>query len=167
MARKQKQADVGINMTPMIDVCFQLITFFMLASSYASAEIDKLVKVPTFDNRESQAQIEQPRYPFRVVINLAATAENSKELQYIKVGPIGIGTDLNKLKNMLQALKDKAREQDKDAKLVVIVRAHRTLATQHVAAVMHTAGSIGIPDVQFASPVGEAGVELLRKKGGN
>lgn len=166
MARRKKQADVGVNMTPMIDIVFQLILFFMLASSYASAEIDKLVKVPVFDDKESQAKMEVPKWPHRVVLNLAAAHETSQDLGYIKVGAHSIGTDMEKLRNMLEMLRDRAREKEDDAKLVVIIRAHRTLRFAEVARVKMIAGSLGITDMQFATPVGEAGARLLMQQQG-
>lgn len=40
--RKGQAGEVSVNMTPMIDIVFQLIIFFILASQFASAEIAPL-----------------------------------------------------------------------------------------------------------------------------
>jgi biopolymer transport protein ExbD len=45
--QKAKNDEIlGINMTPMIDVCFQLIIFFMLSLRLYSAEGDFSIKMP-------------------------------------------------------------------------------------------------------------------------
>ncbi len=161
MARKQdKQADVGINMTPMIDVVFQLITFFMLASQFASAEVDKSITVP--DLMESRALVNDPKPPIRLIINIAAdiadddpTGVRSKGLAYIKVGPIDVGDDTVRLREQLDL--GKARADALKGNLILILRAHRTLAWQHVQQVMGEAAKAGIKDVQLAAPIGDYG----------
>jgi len=48
MARKRKNAAAtDIDMTPMIDVTFQLITFFMFTLNFTEAEQDQRVQLPT------------------------------------------------------------------------------------------------------------------------
>ena len=48
MARKRKTASgTDIDMTPMIDVTFQLITFFMFTLNFTEAEQDQRIQLPT------------------------------------------------------------------------------------------------------------------------
>jgi len=48
MARKRKSAAAtDIDMTPMIDVTFQLITFFMFTLNFTEAEQDQRIQLPT------------------------------------------------------------------------------------------------------------------------
>ncbi|MFM8414794.1 MAG: ExbD/TolR family protein [Planctomycetota bacterium] len=48
MARKRKGAgSVDIDMTPMIDVTFQLITFFMFTLNFSEAVQDQRIQLPT------------------------------------------------------------------------------------------------------------------------
>jgi biopolymer transport protein ExbD len=48
MARKRKTAGgTDIDMTPMIDVTFQLITFFMFTLNFTEAEQDQRIQLPT------------------------------------------------------------------------------------------------------------------------
>jgi len=48
MAKKRKQAGgTDIDMTPMIDVTFQLITFFMFTLNFTEAEQDQRIQLPT------------------------------------------------------------------------------------------------------------------------
>jgi len=161
MAKKrEKQADVGINMTPMIDIVFQLIIFFMLASQFASAEVDMSIQVP--DVEDSRALINDPKPPIRLIINMAADlAEDdpkdlrSKGLAYIKVGPINIEDDMVRLRELLEA--GKAKADAENGNLILIIRAHRTLAWTHVQQVMTEAAKAHVKDVQLAAPVGEYG----------
>ncbi len=48
MAKKRKSAAAtDIDMTPMIDVTFQLITFFMFTLNFTEAEQDQRIQLPT------------------------------------------------------------------------------------------------------------------------
>jgi len=48
MGRKRKGASTtDIDMTPMIDVSFQLITFFMFTINFSEAEQDQRIQLPT------------------------------------------------------------------------------------------------------------------------
>ena len=48
MGRKRKSVGgVDIDMTPMIDVTFQLITFFMFTLNFTEAEQDQRIQLPT------------------------------------------------------------------------------------------------------------------------
>jgi biopolymer transport protein ExbD len=48
MSRKRKNiGGVDIDMTPMIDVTFQLITFFMFTLNFTEAEQDQRIQLPT------------------------------------------------------------------------------------------------------------------------
>lgn len=48
MAKKRKSAaGTDIDMTPMIDVTFQLITFFMFTLNFTEAEQDQRIQLPT------------------------------------------------------------------------------------------------------------------------
>jgi len=55
----------GINMTPMIDVVFQLLIFFMLATTYIDPEKELEVKLP-----EAESGTETRDEPDEIVINV-------------------------------------------------------------------------------------------------
>ena len=46
MTRKSNLPDPSIDMTPMIDIVFQLISFFMLVTNFDQMEADERVKLP-------------------------------------------------------------------------------------------------------------------------
>ena len=42
LTKKQEDLDLGLNMTPMIDIVFQLIIFFMVVSELATLDLERL-----------------------------------------------------------------------------------------------------------------------------
>jgi biopolymer transport protein ExbD len=50
---RKREADEGIDMTPMVDVTFLLLIFFMVTAAYA---LQKSIEVPPPDREESAAQ---------------------------------------------------------------------------------------------------------------
>jgi biopolymer transport protein ExbD len=71
MAKKKppSSADVGFNMTPMIDCTFQLIIFFILASQVANESYAKNVKVHRPDESQSiPASVAE--FPNKVTVNV-------------------------------------------------------------------------------------------------
>ncbi len=169
MARKKQSQEVGINMTPMIDIVFQLITFFLLVSQFASAEIDPRVVLP--DLQDSAAIPRQPQVR-KLVINLMAYQGSTddkpgKELDYIKLGSLNItreardtGRDEHEvLREQLEVQRDLMEAED--ARLIIVLRAHKSLAWEHVQSVMLTAARLQIQDVRLAAPLGEMGAAML------
>ncbi len=63
--RRPVTENVGFNMTPMIDIVFQLITFFMLATDMSQRELEQVV-LPI----ARQAEIEAGGQPDRIFINI-------------------------------------------------------------------------------------------------
>ncbi len=61
-------SDVGFNMTPMIDVVFQLIIFFLLSSHLARQETHLALPLPVAESGQPTPTDERPR----VVVNVLA-----------------------------------------------------------------------------------------------
>ncbi|MEX2176426.1 MAG: biopolymer transporter ExbD [Pirellulaceae bacterium] len=59
--------DVGFNMTPMIDVVFQLIIFFLLSSHLAKQETQLALPLPRADSGQASADNDQPRVTVNVL----------------------------------------------------------------------------------------------------
>jgi len=64
--RSHARGDVGINMTPMIDVVFQLIIFFLLASHLGQQESQTAVTLPAAESGH-RADLDDVR---RVTVNV-------------------------------------------------------------------------------------------------
>src|SRR6478752_6072547 len=59
--------DVGFNMTPMIDVVFQLIIFFLLSSHLAKQETQLPLPLPTADSGQPSPSDDRPRLTVNVL----------------------------------------------------------------------------------------------------
>ncbi|TAH39546.1 MAG: biopolymer transporter ExbD [Planctomycetota bacterium] len=57
--------DPGFNLTPMIDVVFQLLIFFMLATTYQDPEKEMEIELPV-----AQSGNEQKKEPEELIINV-------------------------------------------------------------------------------------------------
>ena len=61
MVKHQKSEDVTINLTPMIDVVFLLVIFFMVGSKFSEAESRIKVNVPSVGQMQSIARVPDER----------------------------------------------------------------------------------------------------------
>jgi biopolymer transport protein ExbD len=62
-----QSGEVGINMTPMIDVVFQLIIFFLLAGHLSKQEVHLELPLPTADSGEAPAEEDTTRVTINVL----------------------------------------------------------------------------------------------------
>ena len=138
--RKRRAADVGFNMTPMIDVVFLLIIFFMLVGTFISAE-NLTVELPAPD-RSLAAQIELPD---RVVLNCQYVAAAPGGVQY-RLGPIVLA-DMTELQARLTAL-----AQDRPD-IQVILRADRRIKYEMIRGCMQAIAEAGIQNMNIAAEV--------------
>ena len=70
---RSRREDVGMNMTPMIDVVFLLIIFFLVSSHLARQEAQLQLDLPAAESGESNTESTRPR----VVVNIRPTGEIS------------------------------------------------------------------------------------------
>ena len=61
MTKHQRAEDVTINLTPMIDVVFLLVIFFMVGSKFSEAESRIKVNVPSVGEMKSLARVPDER----------------------------------------------------------------------------------------------------------
>ncbi|MDA8743263.1 biopolymer transporter ExbD [Rubripirellula amarantea] len=61
MSKRQNSEDVTINLTPMIDVVFLLVIFFMVGSKFSEAESRIKVNVPSVGEMKSLARVPDER----------------------------------------------------------------------------------------------------------
>jgi biopolymer transport protein ExbD len=114
MARRQSKlaSKIDINMTPMIDVVFQLLTFFMLTLKTVIVEGDFNIRMPL--GASAGAAEDNPIPP--IIVKMAATPEG--RLADVKLGGKGVaGQDLlNELASadaMVDAAMEAARQGNK------------------------------------------------------
>lgn len=124
------------NMTPMIDVVFLLIIFFMLASRFVSAEHAE-IQLP--DPQRSQAA--EMKLPEKVVINVQLGPDDRPQ---ILVGPIRCA-DLAELSTRLQIQKSQSPE------LQVVLRADKRVKYSFVRDVLKTVADNQIELINIAA----------------
>lgn len=135
---------VRFNATPMVDVIFMLTIFFMLVSTFSSAEnIPMDLPKPI----ASQARATQP--PERVVLNcrLENTLDPTNSLPLYSIGP-NRPESLAVISDRLAAMKEQTPN------LKVIVRADRRLRYADVRAVMQIIADNNIDMLNVAAHVG-------------
>jgi biopolymer transport protein ExbD len=100
LQKEEFEHETELNMTPMIDIVFLLIIFFMVVSEMASSQLEK-VKLPRADMAEQKEPVE----PFRkIVVNvlrngtvkIAGMAFKKPELEKrIRIEALAAGTEPN------------------------------------------------------------------------
>ena len=129
-ARGAEQVD--IDYTPMIDMTFQLIAFFMILINFADAEQDQRVQLP------SSVLAKPPQAPLETPITI----------QMVRSGDIVMGGQLypeaSSIKPLLQNEKYVLESQDRSvADATIIIRAHYAAKTGLVQNVVKVCQEVG------------------------
>ena len=164
MARKKKRFadpdDVKMNLTPMIDMTFLLVVFFMLSIDLTQKEFANLDLPAARLGIEDKDDEEIPR----LVINLLSSGDIQLKDQVYK---LATGSQAEQ-KNALEALKGQLqqitappelREPDRSSKVPVMIHGDRSARWQYVQWIMMVCADprVGIYKIQFAvsKPPGE------------
>lgn len=142
---KQSRDPVSFNMTPMIDVVFLLIIFFMLVSTFASAE-----NIPLDLPKPENSQAKNVKLPDRVVINCkpANPADPRSGVVY-SVGP-------NRAENLAVIAERLAAAKAAYPNTRAVIRADKRLPYAAVREVMRTVADAGIEAMNLVAHVGTA-----------
>ncbi len=127
----------GINMTPMIDITFLLLTFFMLASHLASAE-----RLPMEVPRPDDSKAVDPRLRERLLVTARFDGQGQPPL--LMLGPSAVAS-LDELGGQLAEI---AADRPQ---IPVILRADRRLPFGEVRKVMEALAAGGFTDVKFVA----------------
>lgn len=128
---------VGINMTPMIDVAFLLLTFFMLASHFASAEKVEM-KLP----RPDHSQAVDHKFKDRIVINVTYQGPDQ---------PPGLTFGSRPVASMAELADRLAEAAEALPRVPVILRADRRLAYGEVRQVMELIAARNLARLQVVT----------------
>ncbi len=137
MKRKRRPTLWTFNMTPLIDVTFLLLTYFMLASHYASAERPDAVEIP----KPHQSQAEDRFLEEKVYVNMLYEAGGEPVLMF---GPLQMGS-FNELKERLNAIGQAAPQTQ------VVLRADRRIPYGEVRQVMEAIAAAHLPNVEVVA----------------
>jgi biopolymer transport protein ExbD len=127
------RADVGINLTPMIDVVFQLIIFFLVSSHLAKQEAQMVLPLPVAETGEKPIDSTVKRLTLNVL------ADGSLVLA-------GRHVPGDELASRLAAA---LREQN-EAGLEIRIRGDRDVEYRFVEPVLIACAKAGVWDVKFS-----------------
>ena len=161
MPLKMPTTDEGkLNMTPMIDIVFNLVTFFMLTLDMSKKELAALDlpransgiedKPDVIDSRDPKAKAENTRF----VINLLGKGEimmKGETYPLSGASPEEQKKSLDKLREKLRTLTrdPMLRNPDGSSKVIVLVRGDRTTKWQYVQWVMQVCAENKIYKINF------------------
>ena len=138
MARKRPESEgVQGDMTPMIDMVFQLLIFFMILINFADADQNVRVKLPENDI------VKPPEQPIPNAVTLQIARQEKKKNEYsVLIGAEEFfgDKDLKRLKLALdKEVKFVKTEKKKSASdMTVILRADRDAPIGFINRVIHT-----------------------------
>ena len=128
MPLKTHQDDLpSLNLTPMIDVVFNLIIFFMVSTTFAEWESNLALKVP---------QVKQT--------GALAPGPEKRVINVYRDGRIALDRDFVSLEELTQRL---ATVRQQYSGIGVVVRGDAEGAFQHVASVLGACRDAGISDM--------------------
>ena len=140
---------IGFNMTPMIDVVFQLIIFLMLANDMSRKEIEDL-QLPAALHAEEDKGLDEKR---RIIVNLLKNENPAGGPPTMKVK--GMEMNLDQFAQFLLPEADQIRETDgpKASELFILIRADAQTRWQDVQWIMQVCADpkIRVYKLQFAT----------------
>ncbi len=167
MAKKSKTAitgdDAALNMTPMIDMTFLLVVFFMLTIDLTSKEFVPVELPFAYKGIEDSPENSDETVP-RLVINLEANGTITFKSQRFSLSSEDKVAQSNALKALTQELRlltrdPRYKEEDDSSMIPVMIHADRGAKWQYVQWIMQVCVDPGVQiyKLQFAvkKPVSE------------
>lgn len=147
---KFEKRKMGVNLTPMIDVVFQLLIYFLLATNFALGE--QVFRLDLPDRTGSSNEID----PFDLMdeplrIKVASTGSDGENLSISIEGPYPQPSNLKSLEEFLRESRASSTGfflEDHPVDIVPTPTTH----WEHVVDVFNAAVRAGYTRVQFASP---------------
>ncbi|GHA15561.1 biopolymer transporter ExbD [Arenicella chitinivorans] len=131
------QDETGIELTPLIDVVFLLLIFFMISTTFTK-ETSLKINLPESSGEQAVAP------PQNVEIQIGASSEYA-----IATGTDGSSKPL--LNSNRDTLKRALSEYQNQPKLLLIIRADRKAPHEAVIKVMDVAQELGLTNITFAT----------------
>jgi len=160
-AKHASEEEIELNLTPMIDVVFNLIIFFMIITDLTQKDIEQLTLPKASQDKEDKADEKETR----VIINVAKEVGPKKQYKTIESWPPG-GPVMVKVKGRelnLEQLKEelfKIAETNRDlthpmqpSEVFVLIRCDKDIRWREVQWVMQAAADpeVRIYKIQFAT----------------
>jgi biopolymer transport protein ExbD len=150
-AKPQDAEDLELNMTPMIDVVFNLIIFFMIVTDMTQKELEELT-LPKSDKAVEDVGDEKDR---RVIINIVR-GPNFEQDQDVEIYIKRVKYDLDRLKEELFVQADVVRDMEhpsQPSEIFVLIRCDQDVRWREVQWVMQACAdpAVRIYKLQFAT----------------
>lgn len=133
MSKRKRPPDSELDMTPMIDVVFQLIIFFVTTIDMENKALETKVRMAMSPN----GPVEEKKDPRTVVVDVEQDGT-------IKIGKAPVSTGL------LRTILKNARIAS-GASTPVVIRADYDVVHEHVYEVMRACGAAGLWKIRFAA----------------
>ena len=158
-AQKRRSGEVGVNMTPMIDVTFQLIIFFIITGQIASTALAKLELARP---HQSQAiKEEETRIPNKVIVNVLSRGGTDKDADPFdarhascyQVGNLKIPADHQSIEALAGVLSKRKAEAIEvgEKEFLVEIRADRRVQFMDVEPVLRAAVQAEVPKMNITA----------------
>ena len=149
--RKKLEAgghDPGFDLTPMIDVVFQLIIFFIVTMAFAESQVEARVTLPVADQAKPPESVDKDLFLFNIV-NVNATSKTGQPMFSTPFIVDGRQVTDTELAAMLQkeAELSKAASPDGTVKRGVIIRGDKDAQWQYIMVGMGKCQAVGIQNV--------------------
>ena len=131
----RRRSRLEMNMTPMIDVVFLLIIFFLVSSHLAQQEVQAKLNLPAAATGSEQQETQTPR----VTINIVPQGDRYT----IKLGAMAV--PMAELRRRIEHERMQAGED-----LEVRIRADRTIPYEVIEPILVSCAKLGIWNVKFA-----------------
>ncbi|WP_257252924.1 MULTISPECIES: biopolymer transporter ExbD [unclassified Endozoicomonas] len=131
--RRQSREEVSLNLTPLIDVVFLLLIFFMVSTTFTK-ETQLAIDLPEASG-EQRAAVEKTRVEITI----------SREGYYAVNGRSLVNSSLDTLKNAL------AKVSEGDSNLPLTITADANTPYQSVVTAMDAAGQLGFANLSMTT----------------
>ncbi len=147
--REEEESPLELNMTPMIDVIFQLLIFFMCSLHFKSLE-GKLVSYLPKDRGLRQAPVDLPQ----VEVRIRLTYDEATRRTACRVGDRTM-KDRDETAATVRKWHEEFRQRlGPDAKIPVKIQADKLVPFQEVVDVLDACREAGV-DAEFVPPTGD------------
>lgn len=137
---------LAVDMSPMIDMVFLLLIFFIVTANLVVVKMDKRVEVPVAEHSSPQE-----KKTGRIVINVYGDDEMAEVGGRFSMGDADFTPFPDDDAAILEYIKEKKNEMEGTVKPQLHLRGHRKVEFKHCRRIIRIAAEAGVDQVIFAS----------------
>jgi biopolymer transport protein ExbD len=139
--KDSEQTGFEINMTPMVDIVFQLIIFFLATTAFIQLEQDLTIDLP---KQSQELKVQAP--PARPIVVNVRPMPGGHAYYHVENEPMSLSA--------LTINLSRARIRNRDQS--VVIRGDRNVKWEHIAAVLSSCAQVGITKVAATVEIRES-----------